>query len=133
MHSKLRIGVSSDARAAVEALSAAVLEGQLDGVGGLGRLDYQLSHEHEDVRPVDLVTVGLVDGLVDGEDGRGGFNQTGAVECVSDAAVCTHQIRLGQVEVHCIVEHHPHRLAVHGRQLLLGLVRVLGFQGIYFC
>ena len=95
MHSLLRIWVSSDARTAVVGFSPAVLEGQLDGVRGLGRLDDQLADEHEEVRPVDLVAVGLVDGLVDGEDGRGGFDQAGASEGVSDAAVCAHQVGLG--------------------------------------
>ena len=131
MHAQLRIWVSSDASAAVVAFSAAILEGQLDGVRGLGRLDDQLAREDEEVRPVDLVAVGLVDGLVYGEDGRSRFDQAGATECVSDAAIGAHQVRLGQVEVHCIVEHHPHRLAIHGRQLLLGSVRVLGLQGVY--
>ena len=131
MHSQLRIWISPDACAAVVALSAAVLEGQVDGVRGLGRLDDQLADEHEEVRPVDLVAVGLVDGLVDGEDGRAGFDQAGAAVRVSDAAVCAHQVGLGQVQIHCVVEDHPHGLAIHGRQLFLGLVGVLGLQELH--
>ena len=128
VNSQLRIGISADARAAVVGLSAAVLERQVDGVCGLGRLDDQLAHEHVEVRPVDLVAVGLVDGLVDREDGRRGLDEPGAVVSIANATVCAHQVWLGQVQIHGVVEDHPNGLAVHGRQLLPGSVCVLGFQ-----
>ena len=90
MNAELGIGISSYPRTAVVGLPSAVLEGELDGVGGLCCFDHQLAHQHEEVSSVDVVAELLVDGLVDREDGRGLLDQAGAAVCVADAAVRSH-------------------------------------------
>ena len=83
------------------------MERQLDGVGGFRQLHNECGEENEEVCAIDLVADVLVDGLHHRVDrGRGWLHQARAALRVSDAAVRSHQVGLGQVKVHGIVECH---------------------------
>ena len=130
--SVLSIGVSSDSGRAILGLSAAVLKRQLDRVGGFAQLDDELGEENEEVRAVDLVAVGLVDRLHNRVDRGSWLYQPSASLSVSDASICSHQIGLGQIQVHRIVERHAESSSEKIGQALL-VVGEVGDGGFVSC